>query len=110
MKEDGIIQQCSISVDLQKIGYVGSAHLLITGSTGSNLSETMEQLEKTPNIILATRVIGDFEGYAVLVFKDIEDLYENILQLKKCLNIENVKVSIAIPGVHNFPRNRGIIP
>ena len=110
MKENGLIQQCSISVNLQKIGYAGSAHLLITGATGSNLSETMNQLRKTPNVILATKAIGDFEGYAVLVFKDATDLYENILQLKKTLNVENVKVSIAIPGIQNFPRNRCIIP
>jgi len=110
MKESGIIQLCSISVDLQKIGYAGSAHLLITGSAGSNLSETMEQLRKTPNIILATKAIGDFEGYAVLVFKDINDLYERVIQLKRDLNIENIKVSIAIPGVQHFPRNRCLVP
>jgi Lrp/AsnC family transcriptional regulator for asnA, asnC and gidA len=106
MKEKGIIQLCSISINLQKIGYEGSAHLLITGSPGTNLSETMKKLRKTPNIILATKAIGDFEGYAVLIFKDINDLYERITQLKKEMNIENVKLSIAVPGVQYFPRNR----
>jgi Lrp/AsnC family transcriptional regulator for asnA, asnC and gidA len=110
MKEKGIIQLCSISINLQKLGYAGSAHLLITGSAGSNLSETMEKLRKTPNIILATKAIGDFEGYAVLVFRDISDLYERVIQLKKDLNIENIKFSIAIPGVQYFPRNRCLVP
>jgi Lrp/AsnC family transcriptional regulator, regulator for asnA, asnC and gidA len=110
MKKSGLIQHCSISVNLKKIGYSGSAHLLITGSTGSNLSETMSKLRKTPNIIIATKTIGDFEGYAVLVFKDATDLYENILQLKKILDVENLKVSISVPGIKDFPRTRCIIP
>ena len=110
MKENGLIQHCSISINLKKIGYSGSAHLLITGARESNLSETMEQLRKTPNIIFATNTIGDFEGYAVLAFKDITDLYERILELKKSLKIENIKVSIALPGVQKFPHNRFLIP
>lgn len=110
MKENGLVQHCSISINLQKIGYSGSAHLLITGAPESNLSETMDKLRKTPNIIFATKTIGDFEAYAVLVFKDITNLYERILELKKSLKIENIKVSIAVPGIQNFPNNRCVIP
>ena len=106
MKENGSIQHCSISINLQKIGYSGSAYLLITGAPESNLSEIIDQLSKTPNIIFATKTIGDFEGYAVLVFEDITNLYERILELKKSLKIEDMKVSIAVTGIQNFPHNR----
>lgn len=45
----------------------------------------MEHLRKMLKIILATKSIGDFEGYAVLVFKDSEDLYESVLHIKRSL-------------------------
>lgn len=109
LKEKGILQFCSISINLEKIGYSGSALLLINSLPESNLSETMAQLKKTKNIILATKAIGDFEGYAVLVFKDIRDLYETILQIKSLPAVGNVEVSFAIPGTKNFPHSRNII-
>jgi Lrp/AsnC family transcriptional regulator for asnA, asnC and gidA len=103
MKAKGIIQLCAISINLKKIGYEGTAHLLITHSPGSRLSETMEQLENVQNIIVASKAIGDFEGYAVLVFKDIKDLYEKVLQIRKLPSISTVEVSFAILGMQYFP-------
>ncbi len=110
MKATGLIQFCSISVNLEKIGYKGSAHLLITSKAGSDSSETINKLKKTQNIICAGNVIGDFEGYAVLLFKDSKDLYESVLQIKSSPDIENVQVSYAIPGIQHFPQNTNLIP
>ena len=109
MKETGVIQFCSISINLEKIGYKGSAHLLIKSTPGSNFSKTIEKIKKTPNIIFAGRVIGDFEGYAVLEFKNIKDLYEKVIQIRSSPDIENVQVSFATPGIQNYPSNRKLI-
>jgi hypothetical protein len=86
-----------------KIGYEGIADLLITCYPGGNLSEAIDQLKKTQNIIIATRAIGDFEGYAVLIFKDAKDLYERVHQIKNLPEIEKVEVSFATPVVMNVP-------
>jgi Lrp/AsnC family transcriptional regulator for asnA, asnC and gidA len=110
MKAKRIIRQCAISINLKKIGYEGTAHLLITHSPGSRLSETMEQLENVQNIIMASKTIGDFEGYAILVFKDIKDLYEKVLQIKRLPSISTVEVSFAIPGMQYFPPKVNPIP
>jgi len=97
LKEKGTIQICAISIDPNKIGYEGIAYLLITGSPGCSLSEAVERLKKTENIIIVTRAIGDYEGYAVLVFKSAKDLYEKVHQIKLMPEIENIEVSFTIP-------------
>jgi Lrp/AsnC family transcriptional regulator for asnA, asnC and gidA len=103
LKEKGTIQICSISIDPNKIGYEGIADLLITCHPGGNLSEAIDQLKKTQNIIIATRAIGDFEGYAVLIFKDAKDLYERVHQIKNLPEIEKVEVSFTTPVIMSVP-------
>jgi Lrp/AsnC family transcriptional regulator for asnA, asnC and gidA len=110
MKEKGIIQLCAITINLQKIGYEGTANILISHSPRSNLSEAMEQLKKIQNIIIASKAIGDFEGYAVLAFKDTKDLYEKVLQIKKLPSVYNVEVSFATPGIQYFPPKVNPLP
>lgn len=110
MKENGVIQLCSIIIDLKKIGYKGIGHLLITHSAGSSLSETMQEVKKTPNIIIASKAIGDFEAYAILIFKDIEDLYEKVLQIRGLPSVSNIEVSFAVPAIHYFPQKVNPLP
>ena len=56
--------------------------------------------KKIQNIVIATKAIGDFEGYAVLAFKDIKDLYERVLQIKKLPGIAKIEISFTIPGLN----------
>jgi Lrp/AsnC family transcriptional regulator for asnA, asnC and gidA len=93
MKERGIIQICAMSIDATKIGYEGLANLLITSSPGRNLSDAMERLKKTENIIIATSAVGDYEGYAVLIFRNAADLYEKTLKIKMMAEVGKVEVS-----------------
>jgi len=106
LKAKGTIQFCAISMNLKKIGYGGTAYLLMTSSPGSNLSAAIEELRKTQNIVIATKAIGDFEGYAVLLFRDIKDLYERVQQIKRVPNVNKIEVSFALPGMLNFPPTR----
>jgi Lrp/AsnC family transcriptional regulator for asnA, asnC and gidA len=109
LKKRGIIQRCSIQIDLAKIGYKGTAHLLITTSGGNGCprgSEAMVQLQKFSDVIIASKAMGDFEGYAVLVFKDIEDLYEKLLKIKSLSCVSKLEISLGIPGMQIFPLKR----
>ncbi len=103
LKAKGAIQVCAISINLKKIGYQGTAYLLMRSLPETNLSESIEQLKKTENIIIATKAIGDFEGYAVLIFKDIKDLYQRVLQIKRLPNIDEIDVSFTLPGIECVP-------
>ncbi|MCW4015320.1 MAG: AsnC family transcriptional regulator [Candidatus Bathyarchaeota archaeon] len=109
MKKQGTIQFCSITINLEKIGYQGSVHLLINSSSEHNLSKTMDHLKKTENILIATKTIGDFEGYAALAFENVKEIYDTVLQLKSLQEVGHVELSFALPGIKNFPRNRHLI-
>lgn len=105
LKEKGAIKKASAMVDIRKLGYEGVATLLITCSPGSNLPETIGQLKKTENVIVATEGIGDFEGYAMLAYKNVADLYERIHQIKRVPNIDNIDVSLTKKTFPAFPPN-----
>ncbi len=106
LKEKGIIQLCCIQVDWTKLGYEGSAHLLITGSGGITVDEVMDRVKQITGVIIASRAVGDFEGYAVIAFRDIMEVYDKVLQIKSLPNIKQVELSIAIPGMRYFPAKR----
>ena len=103
MKKNGTITLSSITVNLEKIGYLGTAHMLITTKPEANSLQIVEQLSKTANIITANITIGSYDVYAVLAFRDINDLYENIIKIRELPNIQNVDVSFAVSGIKEFP-------
>jgi DNA-binding Lrp family transcriptional regulator len=103
MKTNGTIALSTIMIDLEKIGYAGTAHILITTKPNANSSRIVEQLSKTPNIITAARAIGAYDAYAVLAFRDINDLYENVLKVREIPDLQTIDVSIARPGIQHFP-------
>lgn len=106
LKKKGIIQLCCIQIDWTKLGYKGQAHLLITSSGEITVSELMEQVREIPGVVIASRAFGDFEGYAVLVFRDINELFDKVLKIKNLPNIHKVELSIAVPGMRYFPPKR----
>lgn len=103
LKKRGVIQRCVIQVDLLKLGYQGTAHLFITSSGGKNLSEALETIQKINGIIIAAKAVGDFDGYAVLAIRNIQDLYNKILQIKSLPSVSTLEFSIGIPGFQYFP-------
>jgi Lrp/AsnC family transcriptional regulator for asnA, asnC and gidA len=103
MKTNGTIALSTITIDLEKVGYLGTAHMLIKTKPNGNSSQIVEQLSKTPNIITAARTIGSYDAYAVLAFRDINDLYENIIKIRKLPDLLTVNVSFGIPGTKRFP-------
>jgi Lrp/AsnC family transcriptional regulator for asnA, asnC and gidA len=103
MKANGTIGHSAITIDLEKIGYHGTAHMLINIKLEANSAEIVEQLKKTQNVIIATRTTGSYEAYAVLVFRDIDDLFRNVSKIKALPNIRKVDVFFAVPGIKQFP-------
>ncbi|MCW4021605.1 MAG: Lrp/AsnC family transcriptional regulator [Candidatus Bathyarchaeota archaeon] len=109
MKKKGTIQFCSVAIDLEKIGYTSSVQLLMNSSKGHNLSSVLEKLKKTKNILIVSKTIGDFEGYVILAFKNIQELYELILQIKSHEEIGKIELSFVVPGIRIFPGSRGLL-
>jgi Lrp/AsnC family transcriptional regulator, regulator for asnA, asnC and gidA len=106
MKTKGIIKFCSISVDLSKIGYVGTAHLFLKIAPFTIPSQVINEVNKIQDIIIATTSIGDYEGYGVLAFRNTNDLYEKVRKMRKINGIDHMEFSIATPGIPFFPPSR----
>ena len=103
MKRDGTIVLSSISLDVEKLGFLGTAHLHIKTKFGVGAKRTVEKLRKTPNVMIATRTIGAYEAYAVLAFRSAGDLYERVSKIKDLPDVLTLDVSFAIPGIRYFP-------
>lgn len=106
LKKQGVIQLCCIQVDITKLGYKGTANLLITSSGKITVNEVIEQVKETSGVVIASSAFGDFEGYAVLAFRDLQDLHDKILQIKSLPGIHKVELSIGVPGMRYFPPKR----
>ena len=90
---------------MRKIGYEGTAVLLITCSQGSNIPEVINQIKKTQNVVVVTEAMGHFEGYVMALYRNTNDLYERIQQIKRLPNIESADVSLIKDAFAVFPPN-----
>jgi Lrp/AsnC family transcriptional regulator for asnA, asnC and gidA len=103
MKTNGTIALSAISINLEKVGYRGTAHILIKSKPDADPSQIVEHLRKIPNIITASRTIGSYDAYAVLAFRDIADLYNNVMKIRELPELVTVNVSFGMPGTKYFP-------
>lgn len=103
MKTNGTIALTAIRINLEKVGYSGTAHILIKSKPDADPLQMIEHLKKTPNIITTSRTIGSNDAYAVLAFRDINDLYKNVMKIRELPELLTVNVSFGIPGTKYFP-------
>lgn len=103
MKKKGIIEYCSIKVDLHAIGYRGIACLLLTSKSGTNGKELLKAIMNRKNIIGATRTFGNYDVYAVLAFSDLSKLFSQIMDIKKIPSLEKMEISLTNLGHRYFP-------
>ena len=95
MVKERIILQCSIMVDLSKLGYQGKAYLMISLEEGYNKEKIVAVLREKRNIFLVTEVMGGpCDVLAVAAIKDYQDTIEFILSIKKLNGIAHVDVDL----------------
>lgn len=92
---------CTISVNTNKIEYEGIASLLISSHNKESSISTQEQLLGIDDVFLICKTIGDFDIFAVIVYRDSKDLYHKIQKIKKLINIEKVEASFTTPRPRN---------
>lgn len=104
MKKKGIIKQCSISIDLSKIGYQGKVFLMITNAPNHDKLKTIAALKKMGNVFVASEIIGDFEIIGIAPVKDLNSLKILVNKIKKEPSVRQVE--IALINDTEFPVNR----
>lgn len=106
MREDKILFDPIIALDLSKIGYQGKAFLMITDAPNYEKAKTIEELAKIKNIISITEVMGVFDILAIAPIIDLNDFMRIIKQIKELPGVLKVEITIirdtAFPISLNF--------
>ena len=92
--ERGEIRGSTVVVDIEKIGYQGMAafEIDITSSDDITSDKIMETLIVMPNVIVATKTVGEHDILALVVIHDLEHyqkISEEIAQINGVKNISS---------------------
>jgi Lrp/AsnC family transcriptional regulator, regulator for asnA, asnC and gidA len=92
MVKEKVILNSSITIDLSKIGFQGSARFTITTE---KKEETIEALKKIPNIILIAETFGDYNIVAIAIIKDYKSMLSIANEIWKMPPVKQVDVGLA---------------
>jgi DNA-binding Lrp family transcriptional regulator len=77
----GVSPYSSITLDLRKLGYVGTALFLIKVSPEQNATKVFQEILKIPNVITAIRALGNID----IIIAGPFSYYENIFKLNQSI-------------------------
>ena len=82
-----VLKVSSITVNLEKLGYVGSAVMRIKVKEGFFVQETFDKITQIPNIIIGIQI---FEGHGILVIAPFRSLNELESLQQKIVDVPGV--------------------
>ena len=88
LKQEKVVLQSTIQLDLSKIGYAGKAYISITTRPGADRCNTVNELKKIDGIFLITQTIGDFDILALTIVKDFAGVIEIMDHIRKLPSVE----------------------
>ena len=71
-----VLPYSSITLDLRKLGYIGTAGFYIKTSYPHTTSNVFNELLRVPNVIASCKCLGGIDVFAVAPFTDFEQLYK----------------------------------
>ena len=92
MKE--LLPHSSITINLEKLGYIGAAIMRMKISYNHKLDEVYEKVSQTQNVIVVLKHYGPFELTAIVPFKDLVHLSENHNEISKIEGIKEIHIQI----------------
>jgi len=113
LQEKGVIRGSTVVLDPKKIGYKGMAafmidtsptHIIATEVTPPKTSSILETVIKMPNVILATKTVGDHDLLAIAVIKDVEHLIATGTDIAKILGVKDLRVSFWVEKTELYPK------
>ena len=101
LQERGVIRGSTVVINPKEIGYQGMAAFLIDASPSHILaneasidsSQILDRLIEMPNIIVATKTVGDHDLLAIGVTFDFEHLIELSNEIAKIPGVTDLEVS-----------------
>ena len=114
LQEKGVIRGSTVVINPKKIGYTGMAAFMIDTSPTNIIateatqpeesSYILETLIKMPDIILATKTVGDHDMLAIAVIKDVEHLIATGSDIAKILGVKDLRVSFWVEKTELHPK------
>jgi Lrp/AsnC family transcriptional regulator for asnA, asnC and gidA len=87
----------SITLDLRKLGYIGTAVCYIKTSNLYTKSKVFEELLRIPNVIVASKCLGQIDIMLALPFKNLKDLYKVKKRISKTLGVKQLEIFVDKP-------------
>lgn len=96
LMENGDIRGSTVVVDIDKIGYEGIAafEIDITSNTETNSTQILETLIKMPNIIVATKTVGEHDILVLAVIHSLTHYQEISAEISQINGVKNTTSNI----------------
>ena len=96
LKETGDIRGSTVVVDIEKIGYQGIAafEIDVTSSTDITSNKIMETLIVMPNVIVATKTVGEHDILALAVIHDLKHYQQISVEISQIQGVKNLSSNI----------------
>jgi DNA-binding Lrp family transcriptional regulator len=114
LQEKGVISGSTVVLDPKKIGYKGMAAFMIDTSPTNIIateatqpeesSYILETMIKMPDIILATKTVGDHDLLALAVIRDVEHLIAMGNNLAEIPGVKDLRVSFWVKKTELCPK------
>jgi Lrp/AsnC family transcriptional regulator for asnA, asnC and gidA len=113
LQNEGVIRGSTIVINPKKIGYQAMAafmidtspvHILATESTPADSSMILEKLIQMPNIIVATKTVGDHDLMAIGVAIDFGHLIKVRNEIAKIPGVQDLQVSFWVERTELCPK------
>ena len=111
----GAILYSAISLDLNKLGYIGLGVFLIKVENKTALPKVIDDLFQVRNVIVAIKTIGAIDAWAIAPFSNYKELFKLKQNISKIPNVGEIEIligdtfsrwplSIFASLLQNFPR------
>jgi Lrp/AsnC family transcriptional regulator for asnA, asnC and gidA len=113
LQDNGVIRGSTVVLNPAKIGYKGMATFMIKSSSPHHITTDatppekypiLEKVIKMPDIILATKTVGDHDLLAIGVIKDVEHLIATGDEIAKIPGVKDLHVSFWVEKAELYPK------
>jgi len=113
LQKEGVIRGSTIVINPKKIGYqamavflidTSPAHILATEATPPGSSQILDKLIQMPNIIVATKTVGDHDLLAISVAIDFEHLIQVRNDIQKIAGVKDMQASFWVEKTELCPK------
>jgi Lrp/AsnC family transcriptional regulator for asnA, asnC and gidA len=113
LQKEGVIRGSTIVINPKKIGYqamavfmidISPVHIVATESTPADSSLILDKLIQMPNIIVATKTVGDNDLLAIGVALDFEHLTKIRNDIERIPGVKDMQISFWVEKTELCPK------